>query len=164
MVYCSTKFAVEGLSEALHAEVAPLGIHVTVVEPGYFRTDFLGTSSSVSPSRFPDCDGSAGTMRAMATRLSHRQLGDPARLAEVLLACTDAPALPIRLRLGSDTVVAIEAKYQEDQAILASWRKVAVWTDSGLADGQAFGKGVVTRLQGGRNQQARGPRPSPDRR
>ncbi len=129
-VYSSTKFAVEGLSEALHAELAPLGIQVTVVEPGYFRTDFLDASSlSVSPVVIADYDATAGKVRRVATGLSHNQPGDPAKLAELLVTLADAPNPPLRLPAGSDTVAAIEAKHEADAAIIAQWRAVAVSTD-----------------------------------
>jgi NAD(P)-dependent dehydrogenase (short-subunit alcohol dehydrogenase family) len=129
-VYSSTKFAVEGLSEALHAELEPLGIHVTVVEPGYFRTDFLDSSSlSVSRTRIEDYDATAGKVRTVAAGLSHNQPGDPAKLAQVLIDFADAPNPPVRLPLGSDTVAAIEAKHASDAEILANWRQVSISTD-----------------------------------
>lgn len=129
-VYSSTKFAVEGLSEALHAELAPLSIHVTVVEPGYFRTDFLdATSLSVSPRIIEDYAATAGRVRNVATGLNHNQPGDPARLADVLIDFADAPSPPMRLPLGSDTVAAIEAKHEADAAILRDWRSVSISTD-----------------------------------
>lgn len=129
-VYASTKFAVEGLSEALHAELAPLGIHVTAVEPGYFRTDFLDSRSlSVSPTRIADYDPTAGAVRERAASLNHVQPGDPDKLAEVLVAFADAPNPPVRLPLGSDTVAAIEAKQAADAAIVAEWRTISVSTD-----------------------------------
>lgn len=129
-VYSSTKFAVEGLSEALHAELAPLGIHVTVVEPGYFRTDFLDASSlRVSPTIIGDYADTAGKVRTVATGLNHNQPGDPQRLARVLVEFADAPNPPVRLPLGSDTVAAIEAKHASDAAILTDWRVVSVSTD-----------------------------------
>jgi len=129
-VYSSTKFAVEGLSEALHAELAPLGIHVTVVEPGYFRTDFLdATSLSVSPTMIEDYAATAGRVRTVATGLNHNQPGDPVRLASVLVDFVDAPNPPVRLPLGSDTVAAIEAKHAADAAILRDWRVVSISTD-----------------------------------
>jgi NAD(P)-dependent dehydrogenase (short-subunit alcohol dehydrogenase family) len=129
-VYSSTKFAVEGLSEALHDELPPLGIHVTVVEPGYFRTDFLDASLlTVSPARIADYDATAGRVREIASGLSHNQPGDPEKLAEVLVAFADAPNPPVRLPLGSDTVAAIEAKHVADRSILSEWRSVAVSTD-----------------------------------
>lgn len=129
-VYSSTKFAVEGLSEALHAELAPLGVHVTVIEPGYFRTDFLDASSlSVSPTMIEDYAATAGKVRNVASGLNHTQPGDPARLAKVLMEFADEPNPPVRLPLGSDTVAAIEAKHASDAAILSEWRKVSVSTD-----------------------------------
>ncbi len=129
-VYSSTKFAVEGLSESLHAELAPLGIHVTVVEPGYFRTDFLdATSLSISADPIPDYAETAGAVRNRAADLNHAQPGDPDRLARVIVDFADAPNPPVRLPLGSDTVAAIEAKHAADAAILAEWRDVSVSTD-----------------------------------
>ncbi|AZO81336.1 MULTISPECIES: oxidoreductase [unclassified Bosea (in: a-proteobacteria)] len=129
-VYCSTKFAVEGLSEALHAELAPLGIHVTVVEPGYFRTDFLDASSlSISPHGIADYNGTAGAVRTHASALNHQQPGDPDKLAQVLVGFADAPNPPVRLPLGSDTIAAIEAKQAADAEILREWRPVSLSTD-----------------------------------
>lgn len=130
-VYSSTKFAIEGLSEALHAELAPLGVHVTVIEPGYFRTDFLdATSLSVSPMRIQDYNATAaGKVRSVAVSLNHAQPGDPDRLAQVLVDFAAAPNPPVRLPLGSDTVAAIEAKHASDAAILADWRAVSISTD-----------------------------------
>jgi NAD(P)-dependent dehydrogenase (short-subunit alcohol dehydrogenase family) len=129
-VYSSTKFAVEGLSEALHAELAPLGIHVTVVEPGYFRTDFLDASSlAVSLTIIDDYAATAGKVRTVAAGLNHAQPGDPAKLAQVLVKFADAAEPPVRLPLGSDTVGAIEAKHVSDAGILAQWRATSVSTD-----------------------------------
>ncbi len=133
-VYCSTKFAVEGLSEALHAELAPLGIHVTVVEPGYFRTDFLdATSLSISGASIADYNATAGSVRVAATDLNHQQPGDPDRLAQVLVAFADAADPPVRLPLGSDTVAALQAKHAADAALLERWHDVAISTDFGAA-------------------------------
>ncbi len=129
-VYCSTKFAVEGLSEALHHELAPLGIHVTVVEPGYFRTDFLDSSSlSISPIEIGDYSDTAGAVRHHASDLNHSQPGDPEKLAHVLVEFADTANPPVRLPLGSDTVAAIEAKHASDAAILATWRSLSISTD-----------------------------------
>ena len=129
-VYCSTKFAVEGLSEALHTELASLGIKVTVVEPGYFRTDFLdATSLSVSMNRISDYNNTSGHVRQVAVDLNHEQPGDPEKLAKVLVEFVDAPNPPVRLPLGSDTVRMIEAKHAADAAILSEWRSLSVSTD-----------------------------------
>ena len=134
-VYSSTKFAVEGLSEALHAELAPLGVHVTVVEPGYFRTDFLdATSLTVSGDEIADYSETAGRVRGVAVDLNHGQPGDPDRLAQVLVDFADAANPPVRLPLGSDTVAAIEAKHISDAEIVAKWRAVSVSTDFAAAE------------------------------
>ncbi|RKH39716.1 oxidoreductase [Corallococcus llansteffanensis] len=110
-VYCSTKFAVEGLSEALHDELAPLGIYVTVVEPGYFRTDFLDAASLTRTERIiPDYAETSGAMRARAVELNHQQPGDPAKLATAMLELVKLEQPPLRLALGSDTVKALEDK------------------------------------------------------
>ncbi|MCU4182202.1 oxidoreductase [Bosea sp. BH3] len=129
-VYCSTKFAVEGLTEALAAELAPLGIKATVVEPGYFRTDFLDARSlSVSDARIADYAETAGAVREHAAGLSHRQPGDPAKLAAALVELGGAPNAPLRMPYGSDTVAAIEAKNAFVAKELDAWRQVAISTD-----------------------------------
>ncbi|MBZ9791850.1 SDR family NAD(P)-dependent oxidoreductase [Rhizobium sp. 3T7] len=130
-IYCSTKFAVEGLSEALAAEVAPLGIKVTVVEPGFFRTDFLDESSlAVSPSSIADYQQTpVGAMREFAAGHNHQQPGDPARLAEAMVTLAHAENPPLRMPFGSDTVAVIEAKNEHVAKELAAWRELAVSTD-----------------------------------
>ncbi|WP_394791507.1 oxidoreductase [Rhodoferax sp.] len=129
-VYCSTKFAVEALTEALHAELAPLGIHATVVEPGYFRTDFLDAASlSVSPRILDDYAASAGQVRAAAVGINHNQPGDPQRLAQALVALVNAPTPPLRLPLGTDTLQRISAKHAFVEQEVAAWRALSASTD-----------------------------------
>lgn len=130
-VYCSTKFAVEGISESMAPEVAPLGIKVTVVEPGFFRTDFLaGNSLVVSPPTIPDyVDTPAGGMREMAKQANHAQPGDPAKLAAGIIAMVNSSNPPLRMPFGSDTVAAIEAKNARVAEELATWRDLAMSTD-----------------------------------
>lgn len=129
-VYCSTKFAVEGITEALHGELAPLGISVTVVEPGYFRTEFLESKSVVeSDTVISDYADTSGKVRAFAKTVSLNQPGDPVRLARVVVELTRAKNPPLRLPLGTDTVGAIEAKHAFVTSELAAWRSVAVSTD-----------------------------------
>jgi NAD(P)-dependent dehydrogenase (short-subunit alcohol dehydrogenase family) len=129
-IYCSTKFAVEGISEALHMELAPLGIHVTVVEPGYFRTDFLDASSlAVSPNAIADYAETAGAMREFAANANHTQPGDPAKLADALLTMVNSPNPPLRMPFGSDTVALIESENAKVAEELAKWRELAVSTD-----------------------------------
>lgn len=130
-VYCSTKFAVEGLTEALALELKPLGIRATVIEPGFFRTDFLDARSlSVSDAELPDYAETAGAMRRFAADANHAQPGDPARLAKAILQIVDADEPPTRMPFGSDTVRRIEAKNAFVARELAEWRELAVSTDA----------------------------------
>lgn len=128
-VYCSTKFAVEGLTEALHAELAPLGIHATVVEPGYFRTDFLDANSLAVSAEMPDYAATAGQVRRAAAGLNHQQPGDPLKLASAMLVLANADRPPVRLPLGSDTLAAIAAKHAEVARETEAWRALAASTD-----------------------------------
>jgi NAD(P)-dependent dehydrogenase (short-subunit alcohol dehydrogenase family) len=129
-VYGATKFAVEGISEALAAEVAPLGIHVTVVEPGFFRTDFLDeTSLARTAQQIDDYRETVGQTRAHAADVNHGQRGDPRKLAKAFMTLVNAANPPTRLPLGSDTVERIESKHAYVEQELATWRKVATSTD-----------------------------------
>lgn len=129
-VYGSTKFAVEGITEALHQELSPLGIHATVVEPGFFRTDFLDEHSLVKTAlELPDYDETVGAVRRFAQSANHAQPGNPARLALAILELVNAPNPPQRLPLGSDTVARIEAKHQLVERELTEWRPLALSTD-----------------------------------
>ncbi|WP_423199266.1 Short-chain dehydrogenase/reductase SDR [Cupriavidus sp. H19C3] len=129
-VYGSTKFAVEGITEAMSQELAPLGIHVTVVEPGFFRTDFLNDNSLVSTAaRIDDYADTVGKMRALASELNHKQPGDPQKFARAVLTLADAANPPLRLPLGTDAIARIEHKHSFVEGELAAWRTLAVSTD-----------------------------------
>lgn len=129
-VYGSTKFAVEGISEAMHQELAPLGIKVTVVEPGFFRTDFLDEQSLVKTAlELPDYASTVGVMRNYAEAANHAQPGNPAKLAEALMTLANAANPPLRLALGSDAVARIEAKHSAVEQELARWRALSLSTD-----------------------------------
>ncbi|WP_311886606.1 MULTISPECIES: oxidoreductase [unclassified Pseudomonas] len=129
-VYGSTKFAVEGITEALHQELAPLGIQATVVEPGFFRTDFLDEQSLIKTRlELADYSETVGKMRAFAEAANHAQPGDPQKFAEAMLALVNAPNPPQRLALGSDTVARIEAKNRLVAQELAEWNELALSTD-----------------------------------
>ncbi|TWD17624.1 NADP-dependent 3-hydroxy acid dehydrogenase YdfG [Streptomyces sp. T12] len=129
-VYCSTKFAVEGLSEALHQELSPLGIKVTIVEPGYFRTDFLdGTSLHIEEQVIPDYEATAGAVRGAVPGLNHSQPGDPVRGAAAILEIVDTDTPPLRVQLGSDCAEAMDHKVAELAEESRAWRKLALSTD-----------------------------------
>ena len=128
--YSSTKFAVEGITEALHAELKPLGIHATVVEPGYFRTDFLdGSSLVVAPEVIDDYDATAGAVRRKAQEMNHNQPGDPNKLAAAMIKLVDAPTPPLRLPLGTDTLAAIAAKNAYVTQETQTWKDLSASTD-----------------------------------
>jgi NAD(P)-dependent dehydrogenase (short-subunit alcohol dehydrogenase family) len=129
-VYCSTKFAVEALSEALHGELAPLGVKVTVVEPGYFRTDFLDTHSLVeSPETIADYAPTAGEVRKLAKVVNQQQPGDPEKLAKAMITLVESDNPPLRLPLGTDSVRYIEAKTAFVTHELSHWRALSESTD-----------------------------------
>ena len=130
-VYGSTKFAVEGLSESMAAELEPFGIKVTIIEPGFFRTDFLAdTSLAVSPASIADYEGTpAGNMRNFAADANHAQPGNPAKLAAGIMTMVNSANPPLRMPFGSDTVAMIEGQHASVEMELAAWRELAVSTD-----------------------------------
>ena len=129
-VYSSTKFAVEGITESLHAELKPLGIHATVVEPGYFRTDFLDASSLVVGKEIiADYDETSGNVRRFAVGMNHNQPGDPEKLATALVTLADAETPPLRLPLGTDTLKAIADKNAYVAAETETWKELSRSTD-----------------------------------
>lgn len=129
-VYCSTKFAVEGISEALAAEVAPLGIAVTIVEPGYFRTDFLDASSlHTEGAVIDDYAATLGVVREHARDVNHAQPGDPVKAVAAMLRLAEAERPPLRVQLGSDSFGAVAHKLATVAEEQADWRELAMSTD-----------------------------------
>ena len=129
-IYGSTKFAVEGITEALHGELAPLGIHATVVEPGYFRTNFLdGNSLRPSAVQIPDYAQTVGKIRDVAAGLNHQQPGDPTKLPPTILQIVNTDEPPLRLPLGTDTLQVIAEKNAYVEQETAKWRTLSESTD-----------------------------------
>ncbi|MFF3489732.1 oxidoreductase [Streptomyces sp. NPDC002795] len=127
--YCATKFALEGLSEALAAEVAPLGIRVLIVEPGAFRTGFAGSADLTPVSTLDAYQDTVGPVLSALPGGSGQEPGDPARAAAAILTAVDADEPPLRLPLGNDAVDAITTQLDGARAELATWEKLARSTD-----------------------------------
>jgi NAD(P)-dependent dehydrogenase (short-subunit alcohol dehydrogenase family) len=126
--YSAAKWGVEGFSEVLAKETAPLGIKVTIVEPGGFRTDFAGASTTINPGR-PEYDSTVGAAARFQRGYDGNQPGDPARAAAAILRVAALDEPPLRLLLGSDAVRIVE---QADLARIESdrkWRDLSVSTD-----------------------------------
>ena len=108
----------------------PLGIHATVVEPGYFRTDFLDTSSLVVAREvIADYDATSGNVRRIAANLNHNQPGNPAKLAAAMIELVDAQTPPLRLPLGTDTLKAIADKNAYVAQETETWKALSASTD-----------------------------------
>lgn len=127
--YCGSKFALEGISEALGKEVAALGISVTAVAPGSFRTDWAGRSMVRTPRSIPDYDAIFDPIRQAREAVSGRQLGDPQQAARAMLAAIAADKPPAHLLLGSDALRFVRAKIAALEHEIAAWEAVTVSTD-----------------------------------
>ncbi len=129
-LYCASKHAVEGFSEALSKEVGEFGIQVTLIEPGYFRTDFMDpTSVRTGGLKIADYAAQSVALAAAFVERNHRQEGDPARLAKALLLLADHDAPPLRFAAGSDAVEIIGAKIDALRAELSAWQELSFTTD-----------------------------------
>ncbi len=127
--YAASKHAVEGWSDALAVEAAPLGIKVTCVEPGPFRTDWAGRSLKQTPSRIADYAETAGARLAATAEKSGTQAGDPKRAAQAMIDLTLQPNPPRHLVLGAWGHDAVVAKLRERLAEVEGSREVALATD-----------------------------------
>ena len=128
-LYSASKFAVEGLSEALAAELQPLGIHVTIVEPGYFRTNFLSGNSLQRASRVIEAyAATSGKTRDSADERDGQQPGDPALAAKAIIAVTRSPHPPLRLILGADAIARVRTKLVQVTKDLEDWESVSLNT------------------------------------
>lgn len=123
--YSATKFALEGLSEALRKELAPLGIRVLIVEPGALRTDFSGRSLRGSRIAIDDYAETVGPRRKENDRSDGTQRGDPAKAARALLDIVNAAEMPARLLLGSDAVEIVAAELSARLAEIERWTPIS---------------------------------------
>lgn len=127
--YSASKFALEGLSEALAAEVAPFGVRVLIVEPGAFRTGLHRTGSRRETTPLPAYEQVVGPAREQQAAFDGRQPGDPARAAAAVLEALAADDPPLRLVLGSDAADAIGGSLDASRAELAKWEELSRSTD-----------------------------------
>jgi NAD(P)-dependent dehydrogenase (short-subunit alcohol dehydrogenase family) len=126
--YAAAKWGIEGFSEVLAKEVGPLGVKVTIIEPGGFRTDFAGSSTTIRAGR-PEYDSTVGRMARFQRDFNGAQPGDPVKAAAVIIYIASLDEPPLRLLLGSDAVHSAE---QSDSARIGAdkkWRKLSVSTD-----------------------------------
>ncbi|WP_439381670.1 oxidoreductase [Amycolatopsis lexingtonensis] len=127
--YHATKFAVEGLSESLAAEVAPLGIKVTIVEPAAFRTNWSGPSMRQSAIHIDDYAATAGARREATTATYGHQPGDPVRAAEAILTVVGAAEPPLRLLLGEAAYTIATARLETLKSTFDTWRETTLGAD-----------------------------------
>lgn len=126
--YSTAKWGVEGFSEVLAREMALIGVRVTIIEPGGFRTDFAGASTALEDGR-PEYDAVVGAAARMQREYNGRQPGDPARAAQAVLKIAGMPHPPLRLPLGSDAIAAIAKADRAKLAELEQWRALSLSTD-----------------------------------
>lgn len=129
-IYGSTKFAVEGITESMALELAPLGIYATVVAPGFFRTEFLDPTSLTRTAHvIDDYAGTVGEMRSFATQVNKKQPGDPKKLAQAFIKLANAEKPPVHLPLGKDTLAMYREKTAKFEKDIEDWYDVITGTD-----------------------------------
>ena len=127
-IYSSTKFAIEGYSEALAKEIAPLGIKLTLVEPGAFRTEFAGDSLATPDEQINDYEETAHKFVKMQEEMSGEQPGDPEKAAQAMIKVVESDNPPMRLVLGEDALKATRQKIETFQKELDEWEDVTLST------------------------------------
>jgi NAD(P)-dependent dehydrogenase (short-subunit alcohol dehydrogenase family) len=133
--YNATKFAVEGLSESLAKEVAPLGIRVLVVEPGPFRTDWAGRSLKRSSQQIPEYSETAGAFRERIASRSGKQIGDPVRAGQAIIKALESDNAPLHLVLGLIALETARTKMEKLNGELDAWEDTSLSAD--YPEGQA---------------------------
>jgi NAD(P)-dependent dehydrogenase (short-subunit alcohol dehydrogenase family) len=129
--YCGSKFALEGISEALGKELAPFGIRVTSLAPGQFRTEWAGRSMDRTPRSIADYDAVMDPIRAARQAKSGKQPGEPAKAARALLTLIAAERTPVRLFLGDDALSLVTQKLDAMRVEIADWDGISRSTSFG---------------------------------
>jgi NAD(P)-dependent dehydrogenase (short-subunit alcohol dehydrogenase family) len=122
--YCATKFALEGLSETLQAEVADFGVHTLIVEPGAFRTGLFRPGAAYESAEMSEYEQTVGPTRAYVRDNHLEQPGDPAKAVRAIIEALDADEPPLRLVLGADAIGNIESRWRSLAEELDAWRAV----------------------------------------
>lgn len=135
-MYCSTKFAIAGITESLRLELAPFGIDAIVIEPGYFRTNFLSPGHRApTAGRIPDYDPIMEPVRSTFDAYDCKQPGDPEKGAQLIVEILTksgrvaGKAIPARIPLGSDALTIIGGRCQEALKVLDDWKEISISTD-----------------------------------
>ncbi len=127
--YAASKAAIEGMSGSLRGELAPLGISVTIIEPGGFRTDFAGRSLTQSTTRIDDYAETAGKRRKELDRVHGTQAGDPAKAALAIITAVEAEEPPFFLLLGTDALANYRRLADARAAEISAWESLSAGTD-----------------------------------
>ncbi len=129
-IYCATKHALEGWSESLALELAQFGIKTTLIEPGFFRTDFLDASSAYYDDiALPDYADYAAKLRAGLDETNHRQAGDPAKLGKAVVSLVASQEPPVRFAVGTDAYGVVTERAIRNRAEADKWRDLSTSTD-----------------------------------
>jgi NAD(P)-dependent dehydrogenase (short-subunit alcohol dehydrogenase family) len=134
--YAAAKFGVEGFSESLSREIAPLGVKVTIIEPGGFRTDFAGASTELHEGR-PEYASTVGASVSFQKGYNGNQPGDPRKAATALLHVVSLPEPPLRLLLGRDSYAAAEKSGLEKLESDRTWKDLSTSTDFSVGEAKA---------------------------
>ena len=128
-IYGASKWALEGVSESLAAELRPLGIHVTMVRPGPFRTEFVARSMEHAETSIADYACTSGRFAKLLESTDGKQAGDPAKAAAAIIAAVEAPAPPMRLVLGKYATAKSRKQLAVLEKELAQWQHVGLETE-----------------------------------
>ena len=128
-IYCATKFAVEGMSEALAKEVESFGIKITLIEPGAFRTNFNGRSLCTAEQFMDAYESVSSASLQWFKDMDGQQPGDPAKAAQAIIQAVESSNPPLRLALGTDAMSLIQDKLESVKTSLKDWQQVTVSTN-----------------------------------